>query len=125
MSPPSIGSAPCVEDAHLQQMIVASEPDQCFRMPPPSIGSAPRVDDAQMQQGSVVSNPVQFIRMPPPKIFRCFVCGKMFNERDYQRHIENFDKKAKRAMAGVFKFKKGTCPGIIHISHPVLRRSNA
>lgn len=61
-------------------------------------------------------------RISPPKKFHCFVCGRPYNERDYQRHIEGFVKKAQRAMQGVFKTKKGSCPGIMHISHPILRR---
>ena len=61
-------------------------------------------------------------RISPPKTFHCFVCGRPFNERDFQRHIEGFVKKANKAMAGVFKTKKGCCPGIWNMSHPILRR---
>ncbi len=71
---------------------------------------------------STVYEPSQRPRISPPKTFLCFVCGRPFNERDFQRHIEGFVKKAKKAMAGVFKTKKGSCPGIWQASHPILRR---
>ena len=74
------------------------------------------------QDATAANEPPQRPRISPPKKFVCFVCGKPYNERDYQRHIQGFEKKAKRAMAGVFKTKKGNCPGIMHMSHPILKR---
>ncbi len=31
-------------------------------------------------------------------------------------------KKAQKVMSGVFKTKKGSCPGIMHMSHPILKK---
>lgn len=86
---------------------------------PSSSGVAPGVPDAER---CGVNEPIQCPRISPPKNFICFVCGKSYNERDYHRHIDNFVNKAQRAMQGVIKCKKGSCPGIMHISHPILRR---
>ena len=35
-------------------------------------------------------------RISPPKTFVCIVCGRPYNERDYQRHIEGFVKKSSK-----------------------------
>ena len=97
---------------------------------PYSNGSAPgaeAIGDIEPSQRhsalpAVIEGSSQRPRISPPKSFVCFVCGRPYNERDYQRHIEGFVKKAQKAMQGVFKTKKGSCPGIMHMSHPILKR---
>jgi hypothetical protein len=91
---------------------------------PYSTGSAPGDDDLSQFHSALpaVNEFSQCRRISPPKTFVCIVCGRPYNERDYQRHIEAFVKKAEKAMSGVFKTKKGSCPGIMHMSHPILKR---
>jgi hypothetical protein len=91
---------------------------------PFSIASAPGNEDPPHHYSALpaTNEPLPHRRISPPKTFVCFVCGRPYNERDYQRHIEGFVKKAEKAMTGVFKTKKGTCPGIMHMNHPILKR---
>ena len=54
-------------------------------------------------------------RISPPKSFVCPICCQPMNEKDFDRHVKEWNSKVGRSF-----FRSGQCPGIQSILHPLL-----
>ena len=77
--------------------------------------SSGRVSGRSSADGA--SSPFKVKKPSPPKVFECPLCHRVFNEKDFDRHI--FSWNSKIAKSG--PVRSGVCPGIRDVNHPLLR----